>query len=700
MIATAIDPTHDWQTLPMATLRAVSRRARRRFAPPPKMGITEWANRYRYLAAESADLSGKYSTDLTPWVPGIHAALDDPNIWKVICMKSAQIAWTDGVINNWLGRIIDIDPSPVIGLFAKTDAAREYGMEKFAPMVTATPRLSDKVDVRTSRKDGNRALFKKFAGGFLKLVGSNSPSNVKSTPAPRVFVEEPDDASINVAKQGDSIKLLEERTKTYARRKVVFGGTPSVKGLSTIDDAYQTGDQRRFYVPCPECPEAHPLTWENVKWHIDPAVTHPIYGHSRPETAVYACPDCGSVWDDATKNRAVRKGIWIAERECRGVASFHINELYSPFPGSRLERLVERFLEAQAKLDQGDDTDMIVFVNSCQGIAYEYQSDAPTLDALQERAEDYAENTIPIGGLILTAGVDVQHDRIAIIIRAWGRDEESWLIYWGEIYGNPIDKNDAIWSDLDQTLFTPRLHVNGMALQVSMVSIDSGDGTTSDAVYQYVRTRHAQGKPIMAVKGDNNDYGQREIFSKPKPVIDTKGQRNTKASKYGLRVYWVGTQKAKDLFAGRLKLTGRGAGRMHWYQGVRADYWKQITGEVKAPHRSMRNKRVWQRKAGQAVEALDGEVYALHAARARKVHLMKPAQWDALERQLAQSPLFADLEPAMLTLPVPSVLVSSAPQPLPSNPPPLPSNTPTTPHPSVKPRPPVTRHDPHQTWSL
>lgn len=669
MIATALDTTRDWQTLPMATLRAVSRRARRRFAPPPKMGITEWANRYRYLAAESADLSGKYSTDLTPWVPGIHAALDDPNIWKVICMKSAQIAWTDGVINNWLGRIIDIDPSPVIGLFAKTDAAREYGMEKFAPMVTATPRLSDKVDVRTSRKDGNRALFKKFAGGFLKLVGSNSPSNVKSTPAPRVFVEEPDDASINVAKQGDSIKLLEERTKTYARRKVVFGGTPSIKGLSTIEDAYKTGDQRRFYVPCPECNESHVLSWENVTWHKDPdpdRPPHPIYGHSRPETAVYACPNCGAAWDDATKNRAVRKGVWIASQECRGVASFYIHELYSPFPGSRLERLVERFLEAQAKLDQGDDTDMIVFVNSCQGLPYEYQSDAPSLDALMSRVEDYPEYTIPFGGLIITIGVDVQHDRIAIIIRAWGRDEESWLIYWGEIYGNAIDKNDAIWSDLDQVLFVPRLHANGMAIHASMVSIDSGDGTTSDAVYHYVRTRRAQGKPIMAVKGDNNDYGQREIFTKPKATIDTKGRNNTKASKYGLRVYWVGTQKAKDLFAGRLKLTGRGAGRMHWYKDVRADYWKQITGEVKAPHRTMRNKRVWQRKAGQAVEALDGEIYALHAARAYRVHLMKPSQWEALERKLAQAPLFADLEPAPVAPivteePAPAAAVSPSP---------------------------------------
>ena len=656
------------------TLHLVSVSTRRRFAPPPKMGITEWSNRYRYLAAESADLSGKYDTGITPWVAGIHAALDNPLIWKVVCMKAAQVAWTDGVINNWLGRIIDIDPSPVIGLFAKADAAREYAMEKFVPMVTATPRLSEKIDVRTSRKDGNRALFKKFAGGFLKLVGSNSPSNVKSTPAPRVFVEEPDDASINVGKQGDSIKLLEERTKTYARRKVVFGGTPSVKGLSTIEDAYLTGDQRHFHVPCPDCNESHVLAWDHVKWQIDPAVNHPIYGHSRPETAVYACPHCGTAWDDAVKNRAVRNGQWVAARECRGVASFHINELYSPFPGSRLERLVERYLEAQNKLDQGDDTDMIVFVNSACGLPYEYKSDAPDIDALMGRVEDYAEDTIPIGGILTTAGVDVQHDRLAVIIRAWGRDEESWLVYWGEIYGNTVDKNDAVWSGLEKLLFTPRRHANGAPVVVSAVSIDSGDGTTSESVYQWVRAQLKKGRTVMATKGDSMDYGTREIFSKPAQSMDTKGQRNTKASVFGLRVYRVGTHKAKDLLAGRIKLTGAGAGRMHWYREVRADYWKQLTGEVKAPHRSMRNKRVWQKKAGQAVEALDCEVLALHASRAKKVHLMKPAQWEALERQLVQAPLFADAE-VPETLPEPVTENPSAPEsaPPPRNPTVVPS---------------------------
>ncbi len=606
--------------------------------PPPSVSTTEWSNNYRYLAAESSALPGKYSTELTPWVPGIHDALDDPDTWKVVCMKSAQVAWTDGVVNNWIGKKIDCEPSPIVGMFAKEAAAKEYVDEKFRPMVEATPRLSAVMDVRTSRKDGNRALFKKFPGGFLKLVGSNSPSNVKSTPAPCVFVEEPDDAQINVGQQGDSIKLLEERTKTYHRRKVVFGGTPSVKGLSTIEANYLVSDQRKFYVPCHECGESHVLSWENVHWDGEGERHHEIYGHALPETAIYVCPHCGIIWDDDQKNRNVEQGEWKATAEFRGVAGFYINEMYSPFPGSRLQRLVERYLEAQHQLDQGDDTEMIVFVNSCKGLPYEYTSDAPDTEELRAKALDYPEKTVQRGGLIITAGVDVQHDRLAIILRAWGRDEESWLVWWGEIYGNTIDKSDKVWDDLDSILFGTYQHESGAQIGVTAISIDSSDGTTSDAVYHYVRSRMSRG--VMAVKGSSNDYGTREIFSRPKASIDTRGRRNTKAAKYGLTPFIVGTHNAKDLIAGRMKLTGSGAARMHWYQDVRADYYDQMTGEVKAPHRSLRGKRVWQKKAGAAVEAWDGEVYALHAARAAKVHLMKPHQWDQLEQQISQSDMF------------------------------------------------------------
>jgi len=616
------------------------------WAPPPRLTTTEWANKYRFLAAESSALPGKYSTKLTPWIPGMHEALDDPQVWKVVCMKSAQIAWTDGVINNWLGRIIDIDPSPVIGLFAKADAGKEYAQEKLGPMVSVTPRLANKIDVSTSKKDGNRAMFKKFAGGFLKLVGSNSPSNVKSTPAPRVFVEEPDDAAINVGKQGDAIKLLEERTKTYHRRKVVFGGTPSVKNISTIEDAFINSDQRNFYVPCHECGETHVLDWVNVDWDTDPDRKHEVFADAVTESAFYSCPHCGSVWNDLHKNKNVKQGKWIATAESRGIAGFYVNELYSPFPGSRLNRLVERYLEAKHKLEQGDETDMIVFVNSCLGKPYEYESTAPDVTELQDRAEKYKQLTVPDGAYILTAGVDIQHDRLAVTIWGWGPGEESWLIYWGELHAKTsvTDVNDPVWDELAKLLFTPIPHAKGFKLVVSAVSVDTSDGQTSDQAYTWVRKY--QNRNVMAIKGSSDRVLDREIFSRPRQ-IDTKGKRHNKSAKYGLQVYIVGTHKAKDLIIGergRLSLLGDGHGHLHWYEDVRVDFYDQITSEVKAPHRSIRGKLIWQCKSGVRNEALDCTVYALHAARSLKINLMTNNQWEALKRKLMQQDLFAENE--------------------------------------------------------
>lgn len=583
---------------------------------------------------------------------GIHQALDDPAVFKVVAKKSAQIAWTDGVLNNYIGKRIDIDPCPMIIMFAKDKAAKEYNDEKFSPMVEATPRLAAKIPITRKRDKDNRAEFKQFPGGFLKFVGSNSPSSVKSTPAPVVCVEEPDDCNDNVRDQGDTITLLEERTKTYTRRKVVFGGTPTIEGISRIEAAYTLSDQRKFFVPCHHCGETHVLHWENVRWLDNPERQHEVFGHADPKTALYYCPHCGGSWNDAERNRNVRRGAWRATATFHGVAGFYINELYSPFPGSVLEKLVEKYLTAKHALDQGDDTKMRAFRNNTEGLAYAYQTDLPDIETLKERAEDYPELCVPWGGLVITAGCDVQHDRIAVVIRAWGRGEESWLLYWGEIHGQTVVPEQGAWIDLDALLSREILHASGAQLRIRAVTIDSSDGQTSDAVYTFVRKRMSRG--FMAGKGASSDDG-REIFSPPKMSIDT--DRKQKAHKYGLRPFPVGTQRAKDLIlgqdasAGRIRLTGNGPGRMHWYKDVRPDYYEQITSEVKAPHRTIRNKKVWQKKSGVRNEALDCEVYALHAARSLKLNLYKDSAWESLEASIRQRDIFGNVPPVQAAAP-------------------------------------------------
>ena len=613
--------------------------------PSPRVGTTEWAKRNRYLSPKSSAMPGRWDVTVTPWVAGMHDALDDPAVVKVVARKSAQVAWTDGVLLNYIAKRICVDPCPMIVMFAKEQAAKEFNQEKFVPMVEVTPDLRSRVPVSNRKSADNRWSMKLFPGGFLKLVGSNSAASVKSTPAPVVAVEEPDDCNSNLDGQGDTITLLEERTKTFPRRKVIFGGTPTIEGLSRVDTAYRGSDQRIFKVPCPHCGEFQDLRWENVRWQTDPSVSHEVFGHALPETAVYVCPHCGGTWTDSEKNAAVRKGHWEAQADFHGVAGFYINEIYSSFAGSKLRFLVEKYLAADKALSEGDDSKMRSFVNNQLGLAYAFRSDLPSVEELEARAEDYEELHVPAGGLLLTAGVDVQHDRLAVVVRAWGRAEESWLVYWGEIHGQTAVAEQGAWKDLDAFLSQEFPHALGARLRIRSVSIDSSDGQTSDAVYSFVRKRMNRG--LMAIKGSSTERA--EIFNSPQTSIDKN--RHNKAWKYGVTPFIVGVDRAKDLMlgvdasAGRIRLTGNGPARMHWYKGVRPDYWGQMLSEVKAPHRSIRGRKVWQKKSGERNEALDCEVYALHAARALKINLWSEKRWASLERELQQMSIF-DLIPA------------------------------------------------------
>lgn len=605
-----------------------------RFARPPKMNVAEWAESRRYLSSLSA-LPGRFSLSITPWLREPLECLSDRKCGEVVMQKSAQIGWSDGVVNNYLGSTIDIDPAPTIVMFPRDKAGRDFNKEKFEPMVEATPTLATKI-ITKRRDPTNRVDTKTFPGGFIKFVGSNSPSGVKSTAAKRLIIEEPDDCNVNLKGQGDAIALLKERGKTFSDKRVVVGGTPTIEGLSAIVDEMQLSDKREWHVPCHECGDASPLKWEQVKWDQDEEIHHPIFGKADTASVRYECPSCHAHWTDAHRIKNARKGKWIAQAEFRGVAGFYVNELVSGFAESTMPKLVEKYLRAVHDANAGNVGELISFWNATLGLPWAYKQDTPNEEALEARAEDYEEFTVPAGGLLVTAGVDVQHDRVAVTIKAWGRGEESWCVWWGELYGETKDRNGKVWEALTELLFERTFaHVSGVALRTSAVSIDTSDGNTSDAVYDYVRKQRKLQRNIMAIKGASTHRA--EIFRKPAGPIDvTTGH---KAAKFGLKPYMVGTSKAKDIIlggegGGRLTLQGgTGPGRMHWYKGIREDWYTQIVSEVKAPMRgSARGVKVWQKKSGVKNEALDCEVYALHAARSLRTDIRTDAQWRAIEK--------------------------------------------------------------------
>jgi phage terminase large subunit GpA-like protein len=611
--------------------------------PPP----SEWCEQHRHISEESSEISGLFSWEVVPPLRDLIDCITEPNVHGIRCQKSAQVGWSESVFANLLAYIICVMPAPIIAMFPKDDKAKDFNAERFEPMVRASPLLAERIPL-TSRQKGVTQNRKSFIGGWLKFIGARSPSGVKSSSARYAFIEEPDDCEGDVKGQGSPLTLLLERLKTFYDTFSIIGGTPTLQSLSAIECEMESTDKRYYYVPCHHCEEAAPLVWENVKWIDDEVIEHPVFGKALPHTAKYMCPSCSALWTDGEKNNNIRRARypgmrgktgWIATAPFTGLAGFYINDLMSSFPGAKLSALVTKYLTAVNNANKGDIKALVEFHNNQLGLAFKYKSPAPEASELEARAENYAEMTVPMGGYRLTCGVDVQGNRLALVIVAWGRGEESWRVYAGEIFGNPVDTNDETWRELESMLFRSYRHACGATVQIEATTIDASDGNTNDAVYQFCRKWKARG--VMAGKGRATG----EIFSTPRAIDHTS---KSKASKYGLQVYIIGTEKAKDLIvgfgenAGRLRLTGRGPGRMHWYKNIRGDYYAQVTSEIKAPMRGRpRNMIYWQVKQGVRNEFLDCEVYALHAQRKLRIHLMSDAQWMSYEQKMRQPDLVA-----------------------------------------------------------
>ncbi|NEL99674.1 phage terminase large subunit family protein, partial [Escherichia coli] len=142
---------------------------------------------------------------------------------------------------------------------------------------------------------------------------------------------------------------------------------------------------------------------------------------------------------------------------------------------------------------KGNEGLMKSFVNNTDGKAYASGITALEVEDLIKLRRNYPEGIVPNDGLVLTAGVDVQDNRFAIVIRAWGRRDCSWLVKWTEIFGKVTlqemseDTNTfkGVWGELTQMLLlNPIPHASGKDMYISAISIDSADNT--ELVYNWV----------------------------------------------------------------------------------------------------------------------------------------------------------------------------------------------------------------------
>src|SRR5581483_6789782 len=395
---------------------------------------------------------------------------------------------------------------------------------------------------------------------------------------------------------------------------------------SRIEREYEASDQRRYFIPCPHCGHMQWLRFERLIWD-----------KGRPETAEYLCESCERRIAEHHKTAMLAGGEWRSTAECRDphVIGFHISGLYSPVGWLSWSGIARDWEAAQ-----GNDAALKAAKNTLLGETWQERGEAPDWQRLYERREDWRIGTVPLGALFLTAGADVQKDRIEVDVWAWGRGLESWLVDHMVIEGGP--ERAESWAALSGLLDRAWPHASGARLGLAKLAIDTG--YEAPAVYAWARRAgHTQVAPIKGVEG----------FNRPAPVagpthVDlTEGGRRLRR---GARLWTVAVATFKSETYRFLRLVAptddeieagakAPAGYVHLPRGVDAEWVKQLVAEQLVTVKTKRGfaRLEWQ-KLRERNEALDCRVYARAAAWIVGADRWTEAKWRELEDQIGPPP--------------------------------------------------------------
>ena len=593
--------------------------------PDPIMTLDQWADNYRFLSQRAAAEPGRWRTARTPYLREIMRELSSYSpTQRIVFMKGAQIGGSECGL-NWIGYVIDHAPGPMLAVQPTVDLARRFSKQRIEPLIEESERLRSRIRPAKERDSGNTMFSKEFPGGILLITGANSAVGLRSMPARFLFLDEVDAYPQNVDEEGNPIALAEARTRTYKRnRKILEVSTPTIQGRSNIENSYEGSDKRKYHVPCPFCKFKQPLEWKQLRWENDD-----------PLTAHYECVECKAKIEERWKTQMLARGEWVAEHpeiyKQKKIAGFHLSSLYSPLGWYAWSDAVADWLKAQGKPDQ-----LRTFVNTVLGECWLEKGDAPDWRRIYERREPYEIRTVPLPVCFLTAGIDVQKDRLEVQVAGWGRGKEAWSIDYRVFPGETSDlSQNGPWESVRKLLTETWQRTDGINMSLRMVAIDSGFNT--QFVYEFVR-----GYPsnrVIATKGEDN---LQMMISAPS-AVDVK--INGKKIRRGLKLWRIGVSMAKAELYGLLKLDkptdeelaqrgGYPNGFIHFPE-YDEEFFKQLTAEQLVTKKVKGfTKTEWQ-KVHERNEVLDTFILCRVAAAIVGIDRFTPEHWHQMAMQMA-----------------------------------------------------------------
>lgn len=563
------------------------------------MTVSQWADRHRYLTSLSAE-PGLWRTSRAPYLREIMDALSANSPYRDISViKGVQLGLTD-VGCNWFGYIAHHAPGPAMMVQPDLNLATQISEQRIDTMIEASPELRTRIRPSREQDARNRKLSKEFPGGVFKFVGANAAPSLRSMPVRYMYMDEVDAYPHSIGNEGDPISLAEARTTTFqTSKKILKTSTPLIKGTSVIESEFEKTDKRYYFVPCPHCGHMQVLEFKNFHW---------VKGH--PWTVYYACQGCARHIYERDKTYMLANGEWrpTAASSRPDKIGFHISSWYSPLGWKSWEECI-----AQWEAAQGNPRALQTVVNLIFAETWADRGEAPDWERLFERRDPLRQmGTVPVGASLLTAGVDVQDDRIEASVWAWGRNFESWLVDHIVFDGSP--GAPAVWAAADQFVTRQWPIEDGRGhMRLAKIAIDSG-GHHTQAVYTWARRQNRA--QVMAIKGIDSPGRVQSVTGPSSIDVEINGRKYSKAVSLWMvsvsllksELYqWLKTPRPDDDVVER---SGFPRGYVHFPAGAPAEFFRQLCAEelVHSTNKLGRTKMEW-RKTGRN-EALDCRIYA------------------------------------------------------------------------------------------
>lgn len=586
--------------------------------PELRMSTKDWSNEYRYLPAVASYESGKYRSSRTPYLEKIMEVMSPHSpVREIIFKKCSQIGGTE-ILNNWIGSIIHMAPGGILMVSPTDNLAKRNSKIRIEPMIQSTPPLRERVMSAKVRDGGNTVYQKDFPNGFLVMCGANSPADLKSLPCRYIGLDEINEYPADLDGQGSVIELAKARARNFPNSKLYINSSPTLED-GIIDKEFEDTDQQYYHVPCPHCAATQKLVFTQLRWEKGD------YDH-----VYYQCEHCNQAIDERFKMEMLRHGDWVAEcpeKVDKQRMGFAINALYSPWYGwGEICRTYDKAQHSEPK--------MRTFVNTILGEAWKEKGEQPDYNMVyNKRVDTYKPNFPPAEVCFITAGVDVQKDRLEVEIVGWAKGKRSYSIDYRVLVGDTSD--DKVWDELAKVVNEVWTRAgDGLMLPLRKMCVDTGYNQSKAIEF----CRRFDLSRVVPVRGDDR---QGVIIGAPKLV-----DYNRDGKKIGsIRAWHVGVSILKSELYGWLRLNKDDHGhappgycffpKEGHYSGV--DFFKGLCGEqleVRKDNRGVQ-KYVWVKKH-HFNEPLDCRNYARAAAAIVGIDRFRDLHYDAIAGQVVK----------------------------------------------------------------